>query len=196
MGTISATITTARVEVNIAAQSGIILWTTKGSDSSTIALPINNVTRNKWWSFIVFKILEATCFYYLSPVICCTCRVSLSNELRPTVIPEKKPPAHERTKVKSIIQIASKVFHQKAGWFQWRYPCYYESPGETDLLYFYSLCFRLIVCLPFDIFGSLCFFIILLLLTNMILIFLFIQAFPLDWLFTFFGLYREKYPKS
>lgn len=61
------------------------------------------MTRNKWWSLIVFKILAAFFLSYYFPVICWTSSVNLSNELRPTVIPEKNPPAHDRTVINEII---------------------------------------------------------------------------------------------
>ena len=50
MGTTYATMRTTTVEKRIAAQSGISVWITMGSDSRTIALPTRRVVRKRWWS--------------------------------------------------------------------------------------------------------------------------------------------------
>lgn len=99
MGTTSATTSTITVLNKIAAQSGIIVWMTSGSDYKTIALPTKSVTKKRWWSWITFKIRSAITLSFYSVLLSIIYKFSVLKEFRPTVIPEQNPPAQAKTNV-------------------------------------------------------------------------------------------------
>ena len=81
----------------MAAQSGIKECTTKGKDSRAIALAINRVTKNRWWSPTTPNILSPI-FLYNSSFFCFIIFSSnLLIDSSPTPIPEQNAPQTVKT---------------------------------------------------------------------------------------------------
>lgn len=100
---------------NIAAQSGIRVWTTKGRDSNAIALYTSKVTKNKWWSLITARIVLAIFYYsgFLLIDITSSCKESILQS--PTVKPEQKAPTQIRTTLIKHLPTDKTVLYQNYG---------------------------------------------------------------------------------
>lgn len=131
---------TIKVEKRMAAQSGIRVWTTRGSDSKAIAFATNKVTKKRWWSDttdkIFFAILDYSSFFFI--VIISSYIVLM--ESKPTVIPEQKAPTTVRTKLRRSVYMR-RVRH----FARTRYQKAYDMDDATPLLRLYVVMRYLLV---------------------------------------------------